>query len=134
MKEYNLQIGALAAVFLLTLAFGNEKNQNLVVTEWIIEGMTCVSCARNLEGGLSSVKGVVACKVDYASKSMVCRLDESVPGVSEIPDLVKNMGYRIILKSSKLSSEGNTSSSNRLATQKSTCCFTNGGCWNRVGI
>jgi len=68
------------------------------VTEWIIEGMTCTGCAIGLQGGMAAVEGITDCTVDYASKTMVCTVDEQKVKVADVPGLVEKMGYHARLK------------------------------------
>ncbi len=100
MKKTFTKITAFIAVFLLAMVVGNTADQKLIVTKWTIEGMTCNQCASGLESGLSSVTGILSCDVDYASKSMVCELDENVLAPSEITELVSKLGYKAIPLSS----------------------------------
>jgi|GEM_PF-438847 len=75
-----------------------EAQKTVVDSEWKIEGMTCQGCSKGLEGGLSATEGISSCKVDFASGSMVCVLDEKILNKKDIPGLVKKMGYKASLK------------------------------------
>ena len=83
----------------------NDGAKDDIVSEWTLKGMTCEGCAYGLQGGMAAVKGVVKCRVDYDSKSMICAVDARILKSDAIPSLVDKMGFKAILKESR-SSEG----------------------------
>ncbi len=83
------------------------KRQRKYTTEWIkIEGMTCVSCERRIEGQLKQTKGVMRAKVSYPHNHAECLYDEELISLEEIAQIIEKIGYTVIKKGNKLSKIG----------------------------
>lgn len=62
---------------------------------FIIEGMTCVGCEVTVNSELSKVKGVIAYKTSYASKSSLVTFDKSKVDVKTIEAVILKTGYKV---------------------------------------
>jgi copper chaperone CopZ len=124
MKKQKLQKRTLIGITPLVLAlvffpyyggflYGGDtpkgEQQAGVVTEWTIEGMTCEMCAKGLQGGMSAVKGVSNCTVDFGTKTMVCTVDQNQVKVEDVPALVEKIGYKAVPKKVPSAEESKTS-------------------------
>jgi len=58
-----------------------------------IEGMTCASCAANIEKGLCKVEGVKKASVNFASKTAQVEFDEKPASQKDLFDAVVKKGY-----------------------------------------
>ena len=57
-----------------------------------IQGMTCASCVRSVEGALAKVPGVTDASVNLATETAKVRLSQSVE-LTELVRAVKSIGY-----------------------------------------
>lgn len=62
-------------------------------TKIVIEGMTCASCAANIEKSLKKIKGVEKATVNFANKSGQVDFDEKLTNEKELFDVVTKGGY-----------------------------------------
>jgi len=60
---------------------------------FMIEGMTCSSCAGNIERSVSKVDGVVECKVNLVGEKATVEYDPYVCTTDMIVDAVESIGY-----------------------------------------
>jgi len=58
-----------------------------------IEGMTCVSCAANIERSLKKVKGVKNASVNFSTKTAEINFDENSANEKELFDVIVKEGY-----------------------------------------
>ena len=58
-----------------------------------IEGMTCVSCASNIEKSLKKVKGIESASVNFATKTADVSFDNSLTNEKELFDVITKEGY-----------------------------------------
>jgi|Deesub1362B_J571_1020462.scaffolds.fasta_scaffold00040_64 Cu+-exporting ATPase len=61
-----------------------------------IHGMTCASCAQNIEKALSKVEGVSNASVNFAMGRAVVQYDSSQVSVAELKKVVKDLGYEAV--------------------------------------
>jgi copper ion binding protein len=58
-----------------------------------IRGMSCASCAVNIEKGLSQVEGVVDANVNYATEKATVTFDPDHVALGDLTKTVKDLGY-----------------------------------------
>ena len=61
-----------------------------------IGGMSCASCAQNIEKNLNKKKGVVKAAVNFASQTAMVSYDSVMTGVEDLEKVVKDTGYEVI--------------------------------------
>jgi len=61
-----------------------------------ISGMSCASCAQNIEKKLNKKKGVVKAAVNFASQTAMVSYDSAMIGVEDLEKVVKDTGYEVI--------------------------------------
>ncbi len=64
--------------------------------EFKVEGMTCNSCALNIEKTLNKVPGVSKASVNFADKKAVIFLENSSVDTTTLKKMVKEIGYKLI--------------------------------------
>lgn len=62
---------------------------------FVVEGMTCASCAQTIEKTVSSLNGVAESKVNLATEKMSVYYDPSVLSASSIASAVSDAGYKV---------------------------------------
>ena len=65
-----------------------------------ISGMTCATCAINLEKGLAEIPGVNKAAVNFASEKASVEYDPSKVDLTGISDTISELGYGIVTKKS----------------------------------
>ncbi|TDT63655.1 heavy metal translocating P-type ATPase [Fonticella tunisiensis] len=58
-----------------------------------ITGMTCASCAKAIERGVSKVEGVHSASVNFATEKLSVEFDETKANIEKIKEAVKKAGY-----------------------------------------
>ncbi|EEB14125.1 Copper-transporting ATPase, putative [Pediculus humanus corporis] len=58
-----------------------------------IEGMTCMSCVRNIEGTMSSKPGVLKANVNLEKRKGVFLIDKGLLSSSDLVNLIQEMGF-----------------------------------------
>lgn len=66
------------------------------VKTFSIEGMSCASCARNIENIVGKVSGVQSVSVNLATEKMAVTFDRSKVNAREIENVVKTAGFKAI--------------------------------------
>ena len=61
-----------------------------------IEGMSCASCARNIENIVGKISGVQSVSVNLATEKMAVTFDRSKVNAREIENVVKTAGFKAI--------------------------------------
>jgi Cu+-exporting ATPase len=61
-----------------------------------VEGMTCATCAQNVEKALAGTQGVISADVSFASSKAVVQYDSSVTDAAKLEAAVDRSGYRMI--------------------------------------
>ncbi|KAJ8298432.1 hypothetical protein KUTeg_024963 [Tegillarca granosa] len=64
-----------------------------------IEGMTCMSCVKNIEGNISKKNGVNSIHVSLEKKQAFVRYDPSIISAQQICDAIDDMGFDAKLES-----------------------------------
>lgn len=61
-----------------------------------VTGMTCASCAKAIERGVSKVEGIHSANVNFATEKLNVEFDESKADVQKIKEAVKKAGYSVV--------------------------------------
>jgi len=71
-----------------------EDLLNPVITGTIhIEGMTCGSCVKNIEGSISQMKGVISITVSLVDELATVKLNSAVTSISAVAKEISELGY-----------------------------------------
>ena len=65
---------------------------------FILEGMSCATCAKNIEDTISSLDGIEEVVVNFATEKMVVKFDKETLSVAEIERKVEEAGYKAKLE------------------------------------
>ena len=65
---------------------------------FILEGMSCATCAKNIEDTISSLDGTEEAVVNFATEKMVVKFDKEKLSVAEIERKVEEAGYKAKLE------------------------------------
>lgn len=65
---------------------------------FILEGMSCASCAKNIEDTITSLDGTERVVVNFATEKMVVKFDKEKLSVAEIEKKVEEAGYKARLE------------------------------------
>lgn len=65
---------------------------------FILEGMSCASCAKNIEDTISSLDGTEEAVVNFATEKMVVKFDKEKLSIAEIEKKVAEAGYKAKLE------------------------------------
>ena len=77
---------------------------NMKKETYKIIGMHCASCVNAIEQALLKTKGVSSASVNFASESALIEFDQSIISESELVELVKSIGYQLIIEKKEESS------------------------------
>ena len=66
------------------------------VSTFSLEGMSCASCARNIENVVGKVSGVQSVSVNLATEKMTVIFDRSKVNIKDIEDAVERAGFKAI--------------------------------------
>ena len=72
---------------------GYQAIQNNIQKSFIIEGMSCASCAQTIEKAVNQVSGVDQASVNLATEKMIVSYDPTVLTAGEIITAVSDAGY-----------------------------------------
>jgi len=75
---------------------GKGDTTSVVDTAFIIEGMSCASCARGLEETLKNEPGVIEASVNFAAEKAKIKYNKAETGPSALSELVESAGYKIV--------------------------------------
>ncbi|XP_059481574.1 copper-transporting ATPase 1 isoform X3 [Neocloeon triangulifer] len=78
--------------FLLDLE-GDASSSGSVTTLVGIDGMTCMSCVRNIEGTVGAKNGINSIKVDLARKSATINYNLSLLTLDQVLEMIDDMGF-----------------------------------------
>ncbi|ORC91649.1 putative copper-transporting ATPase-like protein [Trypanosoma theileri] len=78
------------------------KCESAVVSNFLIEGMSCASCASRIESHLRSQPGVFSVSINYATMSGQVEHDEKVITASQLMEEIEKMGYTVTLRANLL--------------------------------
>lgn len=87
-SEHALQVAVEAA--------GYEVVANTKQKTFLIEGMSCASCAQTVEKATQKLAGIVSASVNLATEKMVVDYDPSVLNLSDISKAVADAGYAAV--------------------------------------
>lgn len=60
-----------------------------------VRGMTCASCVRSVEQGLSKTEGVLRAEVSLVSETAAVEIDKNKTNLEALSEAVKNAGYEV---------------------------------------
>ncbi|WP_273127487.1 heavy metal translocating P-type ATPase [Bacillus weihaiensis] len=83
-------------------------NQVLKETILPIKGMTCASCANQIEKGLKNVNGVQEVSVNFALEITTVTYDPSIANVQQVEEKIKELGYEVLSEKAELTIIGMT--------------------------
>lgn len=63
--------------------------------QYIIEGMTCLSCKRKIEKTIRALEGVEMVTIDYSKQQLKIRYRSSLIKEQELKDIVEELGYQL---------------------------------------
>jgi len=63
--------------------------------KYSVSGMSCASCAANIEKKLNSISGIVNAQVNFPIKSAAIEFDEKKVSEKDIKKMIKSLGYEI---------------------------------------
>ena len=63
-----------------------------------VKGMHCVACSSRIERVLSGMRGVEQVSVNLATETMDLLWDETISGLGEIAERVKELGFELVVK------------------------------------
>ncbi|XP_049883682.1 copper-transporting ATPase 1 isoform X2 [Pectinophora gossypiella] len=72
-----------------------ESGQELVAVRLSINGMTCQSCVRSIEGSVSELPGVHYVKVELSEKAGYFRYEPRVCSVERLRSHIEDMGFEV---------------------------------------
>ena len=91
-----------------------EKESSVATAILQIEGMSCASCARGLEGTFQNEPGVVEAAVNLATEKATVKYDTAKTNRPALVELVKNAGYNVAPdKGEGLSGKADSAASDR---------------------
>ena len=61
-----------------------------------IDGMHCTSCSMNVDGELEDLAGVFSATTSYAKQESVIEYDPAKVSVSQMEDVIKELGYKVV--------------------------------------
>jgi P-type Cu+ transporter len=70
-----------------------------------ISGMTCATCVRRVEEGLSHTPGVLTATVNFATQKAQVAYDKNVTDVSALQSKVRDLGYEAFVDTASLNQE-----------------------------
>ncbi|XQY93745.1 heavy metal translocating P-type ATPase [Metabacillus sp. HB246100] len=83
-------------------------NQVLKETILPIKGMTCASCANQIEKGLKNVNGVQEVSVNFVLEITTVTYDPSIANVQQVEGKIKELGYEVLREKAELTIFGMT--------------------------
>lgn len=95
----------------------STKNNNNVITRIRIEGMTCNSCVRNIEGNISEKPGITSIRVSLDEKLGTVEHDTTAVTPQAVADMIYDMGFDVSVldatTNSKLTNGGSPTINNK---------------------
>ena len=67
-----------------------------------LEGMTCASCAKNIERAVRKLEGVVEANVNFATEKLTISFEPSLVKISDIKKAIEKAGYKAIEEESNV--------------------------------
>lgn len=83
-----------------------------------IEGMTCQSCVRNIEGHIGQKPGIRGIEVSLAGKNGKVKYDPKVTDAASIAEAIDDMGFEAKVLQGKVSKKASQASEPQLSTVK----------------
>ncbi|KAH9593001.1 hypothetical protein LSM04_003275 [Trypanosoma melophagium] len=87
------------------VSFGfSVQCESRVLSNFLIGGMYCASCASRIESHLCGLRGVFSAIISYAIMSGEVEHDENVITVSQLKEEIEKMGYTVTIRTNNLTS------------------------------
>ncbi|CAL1541938.1 unnamed protein product [Lymnaea stagnalis] len=103
---------------------------DMAVTTLRVEGMTCQSCVKNIEGTISSKPGIIDIKVSLADRQALVTYNPKVTNPTTVAEQIDDMGFEASVPVDHLANEGFVSGSSQnlnenslFASKKKTVCI-----------
>ncbi len=74
------------------------KKEHIKKLTFVIDGMTCASCAGNVEHAVKSLEGIIEIHVNIANDKMTVTFDTDILKLSQIKKAVQDVGYDALLE------------------------------------
>jgi Cu+-exporting ATPase len=84
----------------------SDSEGQLEKAELPIGGMSCASCVKKIENGLSRLNGVEEAKVNFATKRAAVTFDPKQIGTADLIGLVEDLGYEVDVERKTLPVKG----------------------------
>jgi copper chaperone CopZ len=68
---------------------------DIKTTEFMVNGMTCVSCEDHLNHEVNKLNGIVNSKVSYKNGNAIIEYDKTKTNEAEIEKAIKSAGYKV---------------------------------------
>lgn len=82
-----------------------EKPARVITKQFPVTGMSCASCAANIQTRLSRQPGILNASVNLATESVSVEFDQSVVEPQDLKDAVTSIGYDLIIDESENAKE-----------------------------
>jgi len=82
-----------------------SKARKIVTRQFPVTGMSCASCAANIQTRLNKQTGIINASVNLANESVSIEFDESVVHPRDLKDAVTSIGYDLIIDESENAKE-----------------------------
>ena len=60
----------------------------------VIKGMSCASCANNIEKTIGDLEGVLETSINFASEKLTVQFDENKISIADIKNAIAEIGYQ----------------------------------------
>ena len=80
---------------MFTLSWSKDHRKVIVKVELVVIGMTCASCAMNVENALKKVDGVISAAVNLATRKATVEFNPGLVNVPILEKAIKDVGYDI---------------------------------------
>ncbi len=78
-----------------------QEKSSVIDAVFKIDGMSCASCARGLEGTLQNQPGVLEAAVNFAAEKATVKYDKNKVNRDDLVELVASAGYRVVEEEKK---------------------------------
>lgn len=78
------------------LGYDAKLPQTADITKLKVEGMSCATCAVNIEKSINSMKGIREASVNFSNESVSLSYDKKALSLEEIKKRVEALGYKLI--------------------------------------
>ena len=79
-----------------------QEKSSVIDAVFKIDGMSCASCARGLEGTLQNQPGVLEASVNFAAEKAIVKYDKTKVSRDDLVELVSSAGYQVAEEEKKI--------------------------------